>query len=73
MSTYVVAYGGERLDRIARKTLQTELQGAVEALLGSNPGLGDLAADGFVPAGTVIVVPSHFAPAPAAAQILAWE
>lgn len=73
MTSYTVAFSGERLDRIAKKTLQTEHQGAVEALLAANPELADLAASGFVPGGTVITIPSTFKPAPKAAQILAWE
>ncbi|MDM9647766.1 tail protein X [Rhizobium sp. S163] len=73
MTTYTVAFGGERLDRIAKKTLQTELSGAVEALLSANPDLGDAAASGFVPGGTIIVIPSAFSIAPKAARTLAWE
>lgn len=73
MSTYVIGFNGERLDRIAKKTLQTELQGAVEAILGANPDLGDIAASGFVPGGAVIVIPTTFAPPAKASQVLAWE
>lgn len=73
MTTYTVAFAGERLDRIAKKVLQTEHQGAVEALLDANAELADLAASGFVPGGTVITIPSSFNPAPQAAQVLAWE
>lgn len=73
MTTYTVAFSGERLDRIAKKTLQTEHQGAVEALLSANPELADLAASGFVPGGTMITIPITFKPAPTVAQVLAWE
>jgi len=73
MTKYTVAFGGERLDRIARKTLQTEQQRAVEAILSANPGLADLAASGFVPAGTPITIPDSFVPAPTRTHVLAWE
>ncbi|WP_374638649.1 tail protein X [Agrobacterium salinitolerans] len=69
---YVVPYGGERLDRIAKKVLQTEREGTVEALLTANPGLAYLAS-AIVPAGTIIMVPEGFAPARAADFTLAWE
>ncbi|MDH0908802.1 tail protein X [Rhizobium pusense] len=69
---YVVPYGGERLDRIAKKVLQTEREGTVEALLTANPGLALLAST-IVPAGTTIMVPEDFAPARNANFTLAWE
>lgn len=72
--SYVVEFGGERLDRIARKMLQTELDGAVEALLEANPGLSAICEEGFVPAGTVIVAPERFvATRPQTSFVLAWE
>lgn len=70
---YEVAYGGERLDRIAKKLLQTERRGAVEALLTANPGLAGIMNAGIVPAGTEIAVPSAFQPADTARLVLAWE
>lgn len=71
---YTVAFGGERLDRIAKKTLQTERQGTVEALLDANPGLAASMQAGLVPAGTVIRLPAAFEPkVEAAAFTLAWE
>ena len=73
MTIYTVGYGGERLDKIAKTLLQTERNGAVEALLGTNPGLAALAVGGFVPEGTVIVVPTAFDPVPSAVFTLAWE
>ncbi|APO76122.1 hypothetical protein AM571_CH03328 [Rhizobium etli 8C-3] len=72
MTTYTVAYGGERLDRIAAKTLQTEQLGAVEALLDANRELGDFAA-GIIPAGTVIVIPESFSGKAGVKRVLAWE
>ncbi len=69
---YVVPYGGERLDRIAKKVLQTEREGTVEALLTANPGLAFLAT-AIVPAGTIIIVPEDFAPARNADFTLPWE
>jgi phage tail protein X len=71
--TYVVKYGGERLDRIAKKLLQTERQGTVEALLDSNPGLAGQMQSGYVPAGVVIRMPSSFTPKTTTAYTLAWE
>lgn len=68
-----VSYGGERLDRIAKKLLQTEQRGAVEALLSANPGLAAVMEAGIVPAGTEIVVPNTFQPADTARLVLAWE
>jgi len=73
LSTYTVAYGGERLDRIARKTLQTEQQGAVDAILQANPGLAASAFSGVVEPYTVIRIPEDFAPAPSDTFTLAWE
>ncbi|PWE52257.1 phage tail protein [Metarhizobium album] len=69
----VVGYGGERLDRIAKRLLQTERNGAVEALLAANPGLSAAAVNGIVPEGTIIIAPPDFDPAPAVNQVLAWE
>ncbi|PVE56290.1 tail protein X [Rhizobium rhizogenes] len=69
---YTVAYGGERLDKIAKKTLQTERLGAVEAILSANPGLAMLGSQGVVPAGTMIEVPEWSAK-PASPFTLAWE
>lgn len=69
---YTVSHGGERLDRIARKMLQSEREGAVEAILDANPGLAALALDGVVPAGAAVIVPEGFT-APATASIVAWE
>ncbi|UWU13286.1 tail protein X [Rhizobium sullae] len=72
MTSYTVAYGGERLDRIAAKTLQTEQLGAVEALLDANRELGDFAA-GIIPTGTIIVIPQGFSGKAVAKRTLAWE
>lgn len=72
--TYIVRLGGERLDRIARKLMQTENQGTVEAILEANPGLAGMMTAGIVPAGTVIRLPAAFSPkAPAKPFTLAWE
>lgn len=71
--SYTVALGGERLDHIARKLLQTERQGAVEALLDANPGLAALHVCGLIPFGTVINLPTAFAPRKATGFVLAWE
>lgn len=60
--TYTVAYGGERLDRIAKRLMQTETQGTVEALLDANPGLAASMQFGLVPAGTIIRLPAAFTP-----------
>ncbi|KAB1087362.1 hypothetical protein F4V91_13575 [Neorhizobium galegae] len=73
MTIYTVAYGGERLDRIARKTLQTEQQGAVDTILQANPGLAAVAFSGVVEADTAIQIPEDFAPAPTETFTLAWE
>lgn len=71
---YEVAYGGERLDRIAAKLLQSERNGAVEALLTANPGLARSMGPGMmVPASTTIVVPTDFQPVETARRVLAWE
>ena len=72
--SYIVPIGGERLDRIARKLMQTENQGTVEALLNANPGLASTMATAIVPAGTVIRVPTAFvARAAPSSFVLAWE
>ncbi|MBB4066287.1 tail protein X [Gellertiella hungarica] len=72
--SYVVAFGGERLDRIAKKLMQTERQGTVEALLDANEGLATAAVSGLVPAGTVIRVPRDWSPpAPGSPTVLPWE
>jgi phage tail protein X len=72
--TYTVGYGGERLDRIAKKLLQTEKLGTVEALLEANPGLAAAMQTGLVPAGTVIRLPAGFTPKSETASFtLAWE
>lgn len=72
--TYPVAFGGERIDRIARKLLQTESQGTVEALLEANPGLAGMMTAAMVPADTEIRMPVTFAPKTTAKRfILAWE
>jgi len=71
MSAYTVAYGGERLDRIARKLYGTEQGGTVEALLDANCGLAGLGP--IVPAGTVIAVPAKVATPPSGDYQLAWE
>lgn len=73
MTVYTVAYGGERLDRIAKKLMRTERLGTVEAILDANPGVADLIVDGLVPAGTALVVPEGFQAARQAAYTLAWE
>lgn len=72
--TYPVAFGGERIDRIARKLMQTELQGTVEALLEANPGLASMMTAAMVPADTRIRTPVSFSPKTSAKRfILAWE
>lgn len=73
MTGFVVPLGGVRLDRLAKLLLRTELSGAVEALLEANPGLSAIAADGFAPAGTTVITPSNFNPAPSADFVLPWE
>lgn len=55
IQTYTVPFGGERLDRIAKRLYGSEQRGAVEVLLGANQGLG--AYIGLVPENTVIAVP----------------
>lgn len=70
---YTVAYGGERLDRIAQKTLQTEREGTVEAILNANPDLAALGYQGMLPAGTIITIPENFVAKPATSFTLAWE
>lgn len=67
---------GERLDRIARATLGTEQNGAAEAVLTANPGLGRkmvMALDASLPAGTEVRAPSDFKATSAEAFVLAWE
>lgn len=73
MAAYFVAYGGERLDRIAKKLLQTERQGTVEALLKANPRLADVMQNGVVPQGTAIELPTDFRATPSATFTLPWE
>ncbi len=73
MTSYIVPFGGERLDRIAKTLLQSERQGTVEALLSANPGLGAIMEAGTVPAGTVIRAPAAFTAAKKSSFILAWE
>ena len=73
MAAYIVAYGGERLDRIAKKLLQTERQGTVEALLKANPRLADLMQNGVVPEGTAIDPPKYFRATPSTTFTLPWE
>lgn len=53
--------------------MQTERQGAVEAILQANPDLAAMAGSGLVPAGTVIRLPVAFTAEPAASFTLAWE
>lgn len=73
MTTYTVAYGGERLDRIAKKTMQTERDGTVEAILNANPGLAAKMDKGLVPAGTVILIPDDYQVEASATFVLPWE
>lgn len=71
MTSYTVAWGGERLDRIAKAIYGSEQDGTVEALLDANPGLAAL---GFlIPAGTVVAVPAEVETRPAATYVLGWE
>lgn len=70
---YSVIYGGERLDRIAAKTMQTEQLGTVEAILKANPGLADVVVDGVVPYGVDLRIPETFVPATTKPYTLAWE
>ncbi len=72
--TYPVPLGGERIDRIARKLMQTENRGTVEALLEANPGLAAMMTAAIVPAETVVRMPAAFTPKTAAKRfVLAWE
>lgn len=71
MKTYVVGYGGERLDRIARQLYGTEKGGTVEVLLDANPGLSMCWPQ--IPEGTVINVPVQVATPPQNDYQLAWE
>lgn len=74
MTTYTVPYGGGRIDIVAKRLLQTEQRGALEALLSANPGLVSRLDAGFALEGEVIVVPEDFtAKAPSAGFVLAWE
>ena len=70
---YPVAYGGERLDKIAKATMQTEQRGTVEAILAANPGLAAAMTGLIVPQGTAIVIPENFTPADTGRYTLAWE
>lgn len=69
---YVVAFGGERLDKIAKKVMQTEQRGTVEAILSANPGLANSMTGNLVAAGTKLAIPEDFAPLDAASYTLAW-
>lgn len=71
MKEYVVGYGGERLDRIARKVYGTEKGGTVEVLLDANPGLSMCWP--VVPEGRVIKVPVQVSTTPSNEYQLAWE
>ncbi len=68
-----VNFGGERLDRIAKRTMQTEGRGTVEAILAANPGLAAALTGLVVAAGTKIRIPDDFKPADAGDVTLAWE
>lgn len=70
---YTVNFGGERLDRIAKKTMQTEQRGSVEAILAANPDLAAALQGLAVAAGTKIRIPEAFTPADVGKQTLAWE
>lgn len=70
---YTVNFGGERLDKIARKTMQTEQRGTVEAILNANPKLAEALQGLAVAAGTKIRIPDNFTPADKADATLAWE
>lgn len=70
MKTYTVAFGGERLDRIARKLYGQE-HGAVEVLLDANPGLSAHFSE--IPGGDVINVPEQISNKPTNDYQLAWE
>ena len=71
MSSYKVAYGGERLDRIAKKLYGSEQTGTVEALLLANPGLADHGA--IISEGTLINVPLKVETPSTKEYVLAWE
>lgn len=73
MTAYIVGYGGERLDKIAKKLLQTERDGTVEALLKANRRLADLMQNGVVPEGTAIDPPKDFRATPSTTFTLPWE
>ena len=67
---------GERLDRVARATLGTEQNGASEAVLAANPGLGRkmvMSPDASLPAGTEINSPADFKAVASETFVLAWE
>ena len=70
---FIVPTGGLRLDRIARRCLQTELLGATEALLEANPGLSDIMVDGMVPEGTIIQPPPNWEPETGVSSVVPWE
>jgi len=70
---YTVNFGGERLDKIARKTMQTEQRGTVEAILAANPRLAEALTGLVVAAGTQLRIPEKFTPADKADVTLAWE
>lgn len=69
----IVKYGGERIERIARALLGTELDGAVEALLAANPGLGAAEVNGVIPEGFEVVAPVDWSPAASTQYVLAWK
>ena len=50
----------ERIDRLAKRLYGSEQRGTVELLLAANPGLAALALrrSGYLPRGTVIIVPA---------------
>lgn len=54
---YTVRRDGERLDKIARTELGTEMGGTVEAILELNPGLAALGP--WPPVGTRIALPAR--------------
>lgn len=72
MTRVVVGYGGQRLDRFARVHLQDEQNGSVEALLKANPELADQVVDGWIPAGTAVLLPTDFAAPAAPKLVLPW-
>lgn len=60
--TYVIRRDGERLDKIARSELGSELGGTVEAILNLTPGLARLGA--LPPLGTEANLPARPAAGP---------